>query len=112
MPASVPRLTWQQVAESVRTFTAENATGAFLVEELCNYLTEEKLMDPPQLTPLHIVALANCNDALRSPGERLRSGHRTDRRDSRLGNRRFRAKPVPRLAIRKMGSLLVARWRW
>jgi hypothetical protein len=66
IPDEVPRLTWEETAELVKRYQPSNAVGGFLVDELCMYLREEGLMDPDQLTPVHLVALANHHEAVRA----------------------------------------------
>jgi hypothetical protein len=59
MPDEVPRLTWEDTGRLIESFTPEDAVGNFLKTELVKYLTEEGLMDPKELTPAHLSALAN-----------------------------------------------------
>ena len=46
VPESVPSLTWQETAETLRQYNSADETARFLVAELCNYLREERLMGP------------------------------------------------------------------
>ena len=66
IPDEVPRLTWEDTAERVKRYRQRNAIDGFLVGELRAYLREEGLMDPDQLTPVHLVALANHREAVRA----------------------------------------------
>lgn len=66
IPDEVPRLTWEATAELVKRHRPSNAIGCFLVAELRLYLREEGLMDPEQLTPVHLVALANHHEAVQA----------------------------------------------
>ncbi len=63
VPDAVPRLTWQQTAAILNGYNPTNCVDRFLVDELRRYLREENLSDPEQLTPLHLVALANYREA-------------------------------------------------
>jgi hypothetical protein len=63
IPAEVPQLTWQQTARIIGNYPTPDPVGQFLIDELRNYLAEEELMDPEQLTPVHLVALANYQEA-------------------------------------------------
>jgi len=64
IPAQVPVLSWQETARSLRAYPPPDDVARYLVDELCAYLKEEGLMDPDQLSPVHLVALANYREAL------------------------------------------------
>lgn len=64
IPSEVPKLTWQDTAQQVKRYVPADDIGAFLIDELLRYLREEGLMDPEQLTPVHLVALANHREAV------------------------------------------------
>jgi hypothetical protein len=66
LPPAVPQLTWERTATAISKCNPGDVVGQFLVDELCAYLKGEGLMDPDRVTPLHMVALANYREALRT----------------------------------------------
>lgn len=56
IPPDVPRLTWQDTAQVLEHYTRSSPIERFLVDELCNYLREEGLMDPERVSPEHLIA--------------------------------------------------------
>lgn len=63
IPERVPWLTWQDTATWIAGYPASGPVEVFLLTELQRYLREESLMDPDRITPVHLVALANYNEA-------------------------------------------------
>ena len=61
----VAQLTWEQTARLFQNHESSTGIGRFLVQELCAFLKEEKLMDQ-ELTPIHHLALANYSEAVTS----------------------------------------------
>ncbi|HYB27843.1 MAG TPA: hypothetical protein VEF89_14590 [Solirubrobacteraceae bacterium] len=59
----MPRLTWQQTAALLATYATSTEVGTFLVDELCQYLREEGLMDPGRITAEHLVAFSHHKEA-------------------------------------------------
>lgn len=66
MPSEVPRLTWEGTGRLISSFVAADPVSAFLVEQLVDYLQEEELMDPPQLTPKHLIAFDHYQEGIRA----------------------------------------------
>jgi hypothetical protein len=67
IPPGVPRLTWEQTTQSLRSYEAPGRVGEFLVADLLAYLEEEGLVDPIRLTHDHVAALVHhraARDAL------------------------------------------------
>jgi hypothetical protein len=66
IPETVPCLSWQQTAAIIDSYERRTSdpVSQYLVRQLCVYLKEENLMDPDQLTPAHMIALANHKEAL------------------------------------------------
>ena len=63
IPREVPRLTWEQTAERLKSYTAPGPVGRFLVDDLLTYLDEEGLMDPQRLSSNHVIALVEHRTA-------------------------------------------------
>lgn len=64
VPASVPQLSWQATGRALASLRGRfKPVGKFLIDELCEYLREEHLMDPKAITPLLLVALEHRREA-------------------------------------------------
>ena len=61
----VAQLTWEHTARLFQNYKGSNDICRFLVQELCAFLKEEKLMDQ-ELTPVHHLALAHYGEAVTS----------------------------------------------
>jgi hypothetical protein len=64
IPAEVPVLTWQETAQKLAAYPPPDDVARYLAVEFCAHLKEEGLMDPEQLSPVHLVALASYREAL------------------------------------------------
>lgn len=63
IPETVPTLTWQRTALRLRAYAPPGPVAAFLIDELCDYMREEQLMDPSLMTPEHFSAFEFHADA-------------------------------------------------
>ncbi len=64
IPAEVARIRWQDTARAIDDWATGDPVAQFLVDELTNYLNEEGLVDPSQITAEDISALIHHQRAL------------------------------------------------
>jgi hypothetical protein len=93
IPPEVPHLTWQQTAKTISRHSTADCAGRFLLEEFCDYLSEEGLMDPDFVSPLHLAALAERNRAERAVALacEMASGYLSQNWDKQLDVKKPRA---------------------
>lgn len=68
IPREVPILSWEETAQLVKGFELNGEVGAFLKDDFFTYLKEEGLVDPDQLTAVHLAALTNHREAVSAVG--------------------------------------------